>query len=552
MPVATRPRSKKKRRSLPSGSARLKAYHAKRDLRASGEPGGSAAAVPASQPRFVIQKHDATRLHYDFRLEMDGVYRSWAVPKGLPKKPGDKALAVEVEDHPLDYGNFEGTIPAGNYGAGTVMLWDHGFYSVEATTPEKAYRAGKLHVALEGEKCHGEWTLVRMKETAGRKTNWLVIKNDERGRGSPFRTEGLDLSVKTGRSMAEIAGANGNNAKTSATPNRKRNPKKPARNAASKPPPRATRAKPHYVEPMKALGVPEITGTEWWLEIKYDGFRAIGVIDEGKVELWSRNEKPLTEKFPEVADALSQLPCKSAVLDGEIVALEEDGRPSFQRLQGIGSAGSRPQILYYVFDLLHLDGRSFVDQPIEIRREALEGFLKRTPDSVRISPVFDRPPGVLLEEVKRRGLEGIVGKRRGSLYEAGQRSGSWVKRRVIQGQELVIGGYTPPGGSRHHFGALLVGYFDGKKLRYAGKVGAGFDADSLASLHERFRRLESTDSPFSERVPESRGVTWLKPKLIAQVKYSEWTRDGLLRQPVFLGLRDDKDPREVVREAAAR
>lgn len=555
MPGTTRTKTRAKTTgSATARSSRLRAYNAKRNLRASGEPGGDGNVGSSAEPRFVIQKHDATRLHYDLRLEMEGVYRSWAVPKGLPAKPGEKVLAVEVEDHPLDYGTFEGTIPSGNYGAGTVMLWDRGHYSVEGASPEAAYRSGKIHFTLAGEKCHGAWTLVRMRRSRDDKPNWLVIKNTDPRDGSPFRAKALDRSVKTGRSMEQIAGGRAAPKEKKSAPVKKPSRARARAAVAESKSGRAVSSPPHYIEPMKALGVPAIEGEDWQLEIKYDGFRAIAIVADGQVELWSRNEKPLTGAFPEVADGLSQLPCRNAMLDGEIVAVDAEGRPSFQLLQGIGSGASRPPILYYVFDLLHWNGRSYLEEPIETRREALEEFLKRTPDCVRVSPVFDQPPDVLLEEVRRRGLEGIVAKRRGSVYEPGARSGAWVKHRVVQGQEFVIGGYTPPKGGRQHFGALLVGYFDGRELRYAGKVGAGFNSELLASLHAKFRRLESAKTPFVDapRSAGAREATWLKPQLVAQVKFSEWTRDGLLRQPVFLGLRDDKAAREVVREAAAR
>lgn len=334
---------------------------------------------------------------------------------------------------------------------------------------------------------------------------------------------------------------------------------KPAR--SKRPRPHGTGASAlHYVEPMKALGVTEISGGNWLLEIKYDGYRALGIKRAGIAELWSRNEKSLTESYREIATALGKLRCHDLVIDGEIVALDSEGRPTFQLLQGIEMGQGRPPLYYYVFDLLHLDGRSFLKEPIEVRKAALEKVVKGAPDCIRLSLVFEEDPDVLLEAVRQRGLEGIVGKLRGSFYEPGRRGGAWVKKRISLDQEFVIGGYTPPKGGRSHFGALLVGFYEGETLMYAGKVGTGFDSKRLTSLHHRFKAFTTDQSPFGNlptkrprfglgmTASAMREVTWLKPELVAQVRFSEWTRDAMLRQPVFLGLREDKPAREVVRE----
>lgn len=314
---------------------------------------------------------------------------------------------------------------------------------------------------------------------------------------------------------------------------------------------------------MKALGVSELSGDDWLLEIKYDGYRALGIKRGSEVELWSRNEKPLTASYPEVTQAIAKLSCRSAILDGEIVALDPEGRPTFQLLQGRDTGRERPPILYYVFDLLHLDGRSLLGEPIERRKELLEALIKSAPEAIRFSPIFQQSPDVLLEEVRRRGLEGIIGKRRGSLYEPGRRSGTWAKKRIAVDQEFVIGGYTPPQGGRTHFGALLVGFYEAGQLLYAGKVGTGFNGKLLQSLHARFRKIETEQCPFANLPTKKprfgqgmtagamREVKWLKPEMIAQIKFSEWTRDAMLRQPVFLGLREDKRARDVVREGTS-
>lgn len=568
MPASTQ--SKSKRAPRRRTSARLRAYGAKRNLAASGEPGGG--ATPASRGpvrRFVIQMHDATRLHYDFRLEMDGVYRSWAVPKGLPVKPGERNLAVEVEDHPLEYGSFEGIIPEGNYGAGTVMLWDRGHYTVSGPSAEQAYAEGKLHLALAGEKCIGEWTLVRMHPRAGEKrSNWLLIKNsaagDRAGRGTGSVR---DRSVLSGRSLEQIAsGERAAAAKRAARTTPPAKTRAAGRAAPTSPvaPRRGRRASQHleaaaFIAPMKALSVADVPDGRWQLEIKFDGYRAIAVLNEGRVELWSRNHKPMTGDYPEVVAALRRVPCSNAVIDGEIVALDESGRSRFQLLQNRGAGGA--PIVYYAFDLLHRDGRSLLDTPIEERQMALEVLLGRGQGPVRFSPVFNTSPADLLAAARRQGLEGIIAKTRGSRYEPDRRSGTWLKCKLQGEQEFVIGGFTAPRHTREHFGAILVGFHEGGRLLYAGKVGTGFDRRQLAALHREFQRHRTDACPFANlpaarrsrygtgmTAPAMRQVTWLKPELVAQVRFTEWTHDGSLRHPVFLGLRSDKAATEVRRE----
>lgn len=316
-----------------------------------------------------------------------------------------------------------------------------------------------------------------------------------------------------------------------------------------------------FIAPMKALSVDVVPAGRWRLEVKLDGYRAIAVINRGEVELWSRNHKPLTADYPEVVASLQQLRCANAVIDGEIVALDAAGRSRFQLLQGRGLSGSRPTIAYYVFDLLHHDGRSLLQTPIEERQRALEALVGTGSGVIRFSPVFEMKPDALLEAVRAQGLEGIIAKLPGSLYEPDQRSGTWLKCKVHGEQEFVIGGFTPPKNSRPYFGAILVGYYEGKKLMYAGKVGSGFDYPRLKSLYDEFIARRSEQCPFVN-LPTPRGsrfsagmtasamrqVTWVKPELVAQVRFAEWTDDGLLRHPVFLGLRHDKSAKQVVRE----
>jgi bifunctional non-homologous end joining protein LigD len=553
--MASRVSTARRRASASRGS--LAAYRRKRNLRQSGEPGGKTKPKAAAAPSYVIQKHDATRLHYDFRLEAGGVLKSWAVPKGLPSKTGDKSLAIEVEDHPFDYGGFEGTIPAGNYGAGTVMLWDRGIYALAGGDFDEAYRAGRLHVALAGEKLRGEWTLVRMrprpKET---KTSWLVIKNRTPARfpRAAGKVVPRDRSVLTGRTLEEIAA--GRKAARRSRGGKKKDAADEAGPAAAGP--------LRFIAPMKALGVTGIPAGDWHSEIKFDGYRALAALEQGKPpQLWSRNELSFAADYPEIVSALDRLRCQDALLDGEIVALDESGRSHFQLLQQRGQ-GKRPPVYYYVFDLLRLNGRSFLAEPIETRRAALEKLLAKPPERIRLSTVFDVSPADLLREAARLGLEGIVAKAAGSRYESGRRSGSWLKCRISAEQEFVIGGYTPPEGGRSYFGALLIGYYADGKLRYAGKVGTGFDDATLASLHRAFQSRRRSSCPFVDlpatdrprfgrpmNAAAMRAVQWLRPEFVCQVRFSEWTQDGRLRHPVFVGLRRDKPAAQVVREAGA-
>lgn len=343
-------------------------------------------------------------------------------------------------------------------------------------------------------------------------------------------------------------------ARTSAT--RKRAPVPPGERAVGP---------PRFVAPMKALGVAAIPAGEWFSEIKFDGYRALGLIQRGQPpQLWSRNEKALGPDYPEIAGALAKLRCRDAILDGEIVALDAEGRSHFQLLQQREVAEARPPICYYVFDLLRLDGRSYLNEPIETRRAALEDLLANPPDGVRVSTAFTAPPAKLFAQARKLGLEGIVAKAAGSLYEVGRRSGSWLKCRISSEQEFVIGGYTPPEGAREYFGALLLGYYQGKELMYAGKVGTGFDVKRLAELHGRMAARTRPRCPFVNLPATGRSrfgqtmnaaamarVHWLRPELVCQVRFSEWTSDGRLRHPVFLGLRNDKAARDVVREAPA-
>jgi bifunctional non-homologous end joining protein LigD len=543
-------------------------YKRKRKFSETPEPEGVLKLRKAKTLSFVIQKHDATRLHYDFRLEMEGVLKSWAVPKGIPTKKGDKRLAMHVEDHPLDYGGFEGTIPEGNYGAGTVMLWDHGTYEAVDGEPVEGYRKGKLHIQMSGEKLEGEWTLVRMR-SEGRKEPWLLIKSG--GGMKPISARREDQSVLSGKTMKQIATGGGRVWQSNRQSTTRRTPRKDqaakVKSSASpadlKIPLKGLAREPAaYVSPMKALLVRNPPPRDGWMfEIKWDGYRAISVKSGGRARLFSRRRRDITHDFETVARAVESLPAKSLVLDGEIVALDEHGRPSFQLLQNFrqehSSRGLR--LNYYVFDLLNYENRDLKKLPLEQRRRLLEGVLGDTAEPIRLSGTLDGDPEELVEHARENSIEGLIAKRVTSVYEPDRRSGSWLKIKTVLEQEFVIGGYTEPKGSREYFGALLAGYYQGAQLMFTSKVGTGFDTQVLRSLHQRFQKLTTAVCPFAN-VPtkgpnglsraEMRRCTWLLPALVCQVRFTEWTGDGGLRHPVFLGLRDDKRPNEVHREIA--
>jgi bifunctional non-homologous end joining protein LigD len=546
-----------------TSKAALAQYERKRNFKQTAEPRPGAVNREAlADDSFVIQKHAATRLHFDFRLEIGGTLKSWAVPKGMPLRKGERRLAVEVEDHPLDYASFEGIIPAGNYGGGTVMVWDFGTYFLMGGEPRSAWEAGMLHMALDGKKLRGEWTLVRMKDRTD-KHEWLLLKTGEDL--ADFDAATADRSAVTNRTMDEIAAAVD-------APVWHSQPSPQATAAAkAKPASAAVRqsaelALPEFVAPMKPLLVDALPpDTSVWLyEIKFDGYRALALKAGPKAELWSASKKPL--HYPDVAAAVAGLPCETAVLDGEVVALDEQGRPSFQLLQNAGSAAEMPALCYYIFDLLRLEGRDLRKLPVVERKALLGKLLAGQPPGglLRFSASLDGEPARLVEHVRRLGLEGLMAKQRSSVYETGRRSTAWQKFRLLNEQEFVIGGYTEPEGSRKYFGALLVGYYEANKLQFAAKVGTGFSAALLQKLHAQFQPLRRGGCPFGNLPAPSSGrwgagvtasqmkrCTWLEPELICQVRFSEWTFEGGLRQPVYLGLRDDKPAKTVVREVPA-
>jgi bifunctional non-homologous end joining protein LigD len=523
----------------------IREYAAKRDLTSTPEPAGSTAVKRKSHShRFVVQKHQARRLHYDFRLEMEGVLRSWAVPKGPPTKLREARLAMHVEDHPLEYGDFEGIIPPGNYGAGTVMVWDSGEYDEETGNPVKAFYSGKLHLFLRGKKLNGEWILVKDKneEESGR---WLLIKAGEDL--PPISAKSDDTSVLSGRSMQRItedkdAQWESNRTQTvSAGTVRKRS---------------GRRTPPAFIEPMRARPVTELPpGEEWTFEIKFDGYRCVAVKRGSEVTLFSRNKKIFNKRFPKIRDAVAELEGEF-VLDGELVAFDDHGHPSFQLLQD--AKPDEPSIFYFIFDLLNGAGELFLDTSLERRRLALTSLFGSAKDPLRLSAQLQAPSGQIVQAIRQLGLEGVVGKRIDSVYESGERSGAWVKYRTNKAQEFVIGGYIP--GTRG-FDALLVGVHEAKRLMFVAKVKNGFLPRTQRNVLSALRKSESERCPFAN-LPEDRTsrwgqpltaekmkeCRWVKPTLVCQVEFVEWTDSGHLRHATFLGMRDDKPPDEVVRE----
>ncbi|MCU1720313.1 DNA ligase D [Pseudomonas sp. 5P_5.1_Bac1] len=504
----------------------LQEYQRKRDFAASPEPAGKQArGKPAQALQFCIQKHDASHLHYDFRLELDGTLKSWAIPKGPSLDPSVKRLAVHVEDHPLDYASFEGHIPEGHYGAGDVIVWDRGVWIPEGD-PRQDYARGRLHFELQGEKLGGRWALFRT-HLAGKKEQWLLVKSADKLARDASDYDILDAepdSVISDRSLPATA---------KAVPPKKT--ARPAKKAA------AQSALPAQIKPQLATLVDAAPDGDWLYEIKFDGYRILARIDAGEVRLFTRNGHDWTAKMPRQVAALKKLKVRSAWLDGEMVVADENGVADFQALQNAFDTERDEPITYYLFDLLFLDGRDLRQSPLQERRAALEKLLAKAPDALRYSAAFAEPVDSLLESACQLNLEGLIGKRLDSLYVE-RRSSDWIKLKCKKRQEFVVLGYTDPKGSRSAFGALLLGLHDDGELRYAGKVGTGFSTATLNSLLQRLSPLEVERPPLAKPPTgaDVRGVHWLKPKLLAEVSFAQMTRDGIVRHAVFHGLRDDK------------
>ncbi len=498
---------------------KLSTYNKKRNFNKTKEPQGSkhAKSKPIHKLRFVVQRHHASRLHYDFRLELDGVLKSWAVPKGPSLYPKDKRLAMEVEDHPIDYASFEGIIPKGNYGAGVVHIFDSGYYEFSEAEDEQEFlqdwRKGSLKFKLHGHILRGEFALVRMKGEDEKA--WLLIKHqDKYATDSPYNSEDriADKIKQKGLDFKQ------------------------------KPPP-----KPMLAKLVEQLPI----GSEWMYEKKYDGFRILAVRDADSSDLYSRGGKNMNHLFPSLQQELSQLD-KRVCIDGELVIEDEKGKAHFQLIASGEPVPSTLRLQYYVFDILRLDGENLTAYTLEQRKELLELLLNRMKGAAIIQFAKE-----LLEtgeeaqaEAARQNWEGIMAKEKTSSYLEGKRSSFWVKFKLRQSQEAIICGYTKPQGSRISFGALVLGIYKDGRLKYIGNCGTGFDAQRLKSLHEAMQKLENKKKPFPEevKVMKEKEVTWLKPVLVCEVYYSEWTKDNRLRHPVFKGLREDKHAHDIAKE----
>jgi bifunctional non-homologous end joining protein LigD len=541
----------------------LERYRQKRNFRVTPEPAGKVGQRRSRELAFVIQKHAATRLHYDFRLELNGVLLSWAVPKGPSLDPNDKRLAMHVEDHPLEYGNFEGVIPPKQYGSGTVMLWDRGTW-IPKSDPEEGYAKGRLKFELDGEKLKGGWNLVRSRSGKfGGENSWLLFKEADEfarlGREASIAEDRPD-SILSGRSLQQIAADADrvwhSNKSVAANVNSGaiQKPRTKAVAGLAKVKGARKAVLPQRLEPQLASAAKSPpAGPAWVHEIKYDGYRMLCRIAQQQVRMVSRTAKDWTGDFPGLARALARLPVDSAWLDGEVVALDARGRTSFQALQKALSAGESAGLTYLAFDLLYLDGFDLRDVVLTERKRVLRELLSNAPAAIKYSEDFAVSGPAFFQNVGDLGLEGMVSKRGDLPYRAGRGPG-WQKIKCLQRQELVIGGFTDPEGSRHGFGALLLGVYESDgKLAYAGKVGTGFSDASLADLSHALSELVQKQSPF--RNPpggaEGRRAHWVRPVLVAEVSFTEWTDDGTLRHASFRGLRADKPATEVVRERPA-
>ncbi|HXJ88356.1 MAG TPA: non-homologous end-joining DNA ligase [Candidatus Binatia bacterium] len=618
----------------------LEEYKRKRRFEDTPEPPPEVAKKKGN--RFVVQKHEATRLHYDLRLEMEGVLKSWAVPRGPSLDPADKRLAMQVEDHPVSYFDFEGNIPEGNYGAGSVMVWDVGTWAplspvpvdgkyVPGTEAEAAamLAKGDLKFRLNGQRLKGDFALVKMKgRRPGSKGNeWLMIKKHDQYVVEGYDAGDIDESVLSQRSMDEIAGDAGSREWTSSRPagrgrlkaawladavarldqkkkqtaksaekneaeggekkqtkvNLRKNGRsglaasKPQRDKKSSDPASAgdpsqksvdvpvKRAMPTTIHPMLAESIEKpFDDPEWLFEIKWDGYRAIAFIEKGRVRLVSRNQNELTGRYPELKDMPESIKAETAILDGEVVALDAEGRASFSLMQqrtGFHPGGHRAAakadvaVLYYAFDLLYLDGYDWRWMPLEQRKAKLASIVKAG-DALRYSDHHEAQGKALFEIAHEKKLEGILAKKRNSCYEE-RRSREWLKIKIRHRMECIVGGFTEPEGTRAHFGSLVLGLYDKQgRLIHVGQVGSGFDQKLLAEIWKTLQKIETKKNPFYGEVEALRKVSWVKPELVAEVEYAEWTEGAntgsgpKLRAPVFLGLRDDKDPKECTLQQA--
>jgi bifunctional non-homologous end joining protein LigD len=542
----------------------LESYRRKRDFAKTPEP--APGPVGQASGRFVVHRHRATRLHYDLRLEVNGVLASWAVPRGPTLDPSQRRLAQHVEDHPIEYLPFEGVIPGGEYGAGDSIVWDWGTYEPEETDdPAAAIAAGELKFALHGEKLRGRFTLIHTggrRDATGRQTDpdqWLLIHKRDEHAVPGWNPEDHPASVKSGLTNDEVAA--GEEPRFEAPP-----PEiepEPDLSAAEPSPP------PDFIPPMLATAVDApFSRPDWLFEVKWDGYRVEAVVRDGVARLWTRNRKDAAVYFPDLAGAAEWIAATDAVVDGEVVALDDDGRPSFNALQqrtGLGDigrrgggsegkgdrrgrgTGERAPIVYWAFDLLYLDGRSLLNVPLADRKAALRRHLRPHP-IVQFAPHVETDGEAFLEGVRAQGLEGMIAKRRASAYRPGRRSLDWLKVKLRHSQELVAVGWLPRQGSSSDIGSLIVAVHDDGQLRHAGQVGSGLDAKTRRELLAAFKEIARRDSPLDGPVPRLPAAHWIEPQVVVRAEFTEWTPDGLLRQPTFEGVEVGRDPATVTRE----
>ncbi len=550
----------------------LSEYKKKRSFNNTPEPEGKTRKAGTTL-KFVIQKHQASSLHYDFRLEMEGVLKSWAVPKGPSLNPADKRLAMMVEDHPYDYRTFEGIIPEGNYGAGTVIVWDEGTYEPidkagnKITEKEllKQLKGGNFHIIMKGKKIRGEYTLVHLKRD-NMENGWLLIKIKD-GYASEKDITKEDKSIQSGMTLEQVAKNSDrkwiSNKKSSGNTKRSSSDKSEKQESDQKPAAKpSTKKKPSNpvsldrigkksarltnVKPMLATLTNEaFDDANWVYEIKFDGYRAIADINKGKVTLHSRNLLSFNTKFKPIVDALEELDL-NAIIDGEIIALNEEGKIDFQQLQAYQKTGEGT-LVFYVFDILWLDGKDLRELTLLERKEILKQVLPDH-DSIRYSDHVEGDGKKFYELAEKEGLEGIMAKRSDSNYITNNRSSSWLKIKTSKRQEAIICGFTKGRGSRKYFGSLVLGIMDGKELKYIGQTGSGFDEALLSDIHKKLEKLVTDECPFKTKPKTPQPATWVKPQMICEVKFQEWTREGSMRHPIFMGIRNDKKPGEVSRE----
>ncbi|WP_413586611.1 DNA ligase D [Bdellovibrio sp. HCB274] len=498
----------------------LAKYNRKRDFTGTSEPKGLKKAARSKNLSFVVQEHHASHLHWDFRLEWEGVLKSWAVPKGPSMDPHTKRLAVEVEDHPLSYGKFHGKIPEGHYGAGDVYIWDKGTWD-PLEDAARGFKKGHLVFNLKGKKLKGVFHLVRTR-SPGRNAQWLLMKKDD-----AFAREIPEVKSKSSSKSVKSK-------------------------SKSKSEPKNRIKRLPFIGPELALLVDEPpAGDEWLHELKFDGYRVQAHVHGEDVKLFTRSGQNWTEKFSNIAEELATLDLEGAVIDGEVVVLDQSGRSDFQLLQNAMKADSTRNMYFYAFDLLAVGGKDLRSLPLEERRDELQKIFKKSASHIRYSSEHQGSGKSLLALAKKHGLEGIISKKRSSPYRS-ERNPNWVKTKCTEQQEFVIGGYTESKGSRDHFGALLLGVYKNKKLQYVGRVGTGFNRQSLRDVFDSLKPLETDHSPFDIKSPRGKDIHWLKPKYSAAVTFANWTHEGILRVPVFHGLREDKPVTQIKREIAVK